>query len=73
MEPLKEEFTITSEDSELRAIEIIVEVFKRHIVPQSNAPIHDSEMEPARRVVRYIASRFGGPNGSRDGRQGVKP
>ena len=58
-QPLQETFLIISEEPEIRVMGIIMEAMRRHLIPQTNGVILDDEMEPARRVARYIASRVG--------------
>lgn len=56
---LCETYTIRSADKELHCMDVLMEALRRHLLPDGARTSSDEDMAPARRAVRWLASRIG--------------
>ena len=56
---VSETYEMRCPDRELHCMDVLAEALRRHVLPQGTRTVSDEDMEPARRVVRWLAARIG--------------
>lgn len=57
--PLFETYEVKGNDKELHCMDVMMEALRRHLLPDGQRTVSDDELLPARRAVRWLASRIG--------------